>query len=253
MTSMDLKTIRKMSSSDQKKMTKDALLNAIMESCNDGDDDIATEIRKLRVAQEQNTAEMKNLREGQEASGKKLDAVLDKFETMESTISDLRRENLELKMRLDEIDARTDTEKNEVSVIMSGLTQESNESPASLREKVDQVIESLGEEASGLRAADIARMKKGKRNKPGLVKITLNSKEEKITLLRAKRKLENTAFKDIRIWGSRPLAERIASQNFRSLLKAVPGGENKYFVSANGRILEKRGNSGNTSGDGVTA
>ena len=56
---MDLKTTRKMSSSDQKKMTKDALLNAIMESCKD--DDIATEITKLRVAQEQNRAEKKNL------------------------------------------------------------------------------------------------------------------------------------------------------------------------------------------------
>ena len=111
----------------------------------------------------------------------------------------------------------------------------------------------MGKEASGLRVTDIVRMKTSKRNKPGLVKIALNSKEEKITLLRSKRKLENTAFKDIRIWGSRPLAERIASQNFRSLLKAVPGGENKYFVSANGRILEKKGNNGSTSGNSVPA
>ena len=59
---------------------------------------------------------------------------------MEATLSDLQRENQELKMRLDEIDARTDSGKDETSVIISGLGEESNESPASLHERVDNMI-----------------------------------------------------------------------------------------------------------------
>ena len=110
-------------------------------------------------------------------------------------------------------------------------------------------LEMLGEQVAGLQVVETRRMKSTKQNKPGLVKVAFSSREDKVVILKEKKKLANTGFKDVMIWGSRSLPERIASQNFRFLLKNAVPGSDKFVVSANGRILEKRENRGNQEGE----
>ena len=214
------------------------LINAIMAS-NEGDDAIASEIRGLRQAQEANTNDIKALRQRQEDNSKKIDTFIAKFADMEAQISQLRKENTELKEKFENTFApRPNTENDDVTVIMAGLKEDKPETEEALLTKVAQVVTSLGDSCVGLNVIEAKRMKSHQRDKPGLVKVAFGGKEDKIKALKCKKELLKTPFKEVKIRASQNPKERIANQNFRSLLRTIPGGD-QYYVNANGRVLKK--------------
>ena len=74
-----------------------------------------------------------------------------------------------------------------------------------------------------------------------LVKIELAKKEEKIRVLRNKRKLkesEDDTMKQVFIQSSRTHVERLLELNVKAVLNELPNG-NTYRVTANGRLVKK--------------
>ena len=109
-----------------------------------------------------------------------------------------------------------------------------------LNRKVADLIRELGEEVSDRVTITGARRLPAKyRNKPGVVKISFRNLDEKILVLRNKRKLaESQAFKRVFLKSSKSHAERLIELNARTLLQALPTGKS-YRVDANGRIKSR--------------
>ena len=79
-------------------------------------------------------------------------------------------------------------------------------------------------------------------NKPGLVKIELNTKEDKISVLRAKAVLKHeNDYKKVFVRSSQTHEERLIRYNAQTLLNAIPDGQN-YRITAGGKIVKKDGN-----------
>ena len=83
------------------------------------------------------------------------------------------------------------------------------------------------------------RLTSRKRGDPGLVKVALEGKKQKIEVLRAKKVLRNVdGYERIYINSSKGHVERIQEINTRKLLSMVPGGE-KLKLASNGRLIDK--------------
>ena len=85
-----------------------------------------------------------------------------------------------------------------------------------------------------------------------LVKIELAKKEEKIRVLRNKRKLkesEDDTMKQVFIQSSRTHVERLLELNVKAVLNELPNG-NTYRVTANGRLVKKTGSGDFTNPSG---
>ncbi len=96
----------------------------------------------------------------------------------------------------------------------------------------------VGTISKDVRVAKCLRFR-SRNEKPGLVKIALESKEQKIAILRGKRELLKTAkYKTIRLRSSQTHAERLNELNMRKMLNMIPRGDS-FYVSASGRVLEK--------------
>lgn len=96
-------------------------------------------------------------------------------------------------------------------------------------------------EATGEEDIEVVRATRlGARNgKPGVVKIQVPSKEDKIRLLRGKRNLkESREFKKTYIRSSKSHVERLVDVNFRTILKELPGGD-QYRLTGSGRVIRK--------------
>ena len=75
--------------------------------------------------------------------------------------------------------------------------------------------------------------------KPGVVKVLLSSVQDKVDILKSKRKLkESEAHKRVYIHGSRTPAERILYNNMRAMLRELPNGQ-QYRISGNGKLVRK--------------
>ena len=80
---------------------------------------------------------------------------------------------------------------------------------------------------------------KGRFGKPGLVKISFATLQEKILVLREKRKLrEHDTYKSIFLRSSKSHTERLIELNARTLLNQIPQG-NQFRITSNGRIIKK--------------
>ena len=88
--------------------------------------------------------------------------------------------------------------------------------------------------------APVRAMRMKSRNRyPGLVKIELPTVNDKVTVLRSKKKLADTReYKTVYLRTSESHSQRLAGYNFRKLLQQIPGGNN-FRVAANGRITPK--------------
>ena len=77
-------------------------------------------------------------------------------------------------------------------------------------------------------------------NRPGLVKIEVNSLENKIKLLRKKFSLKDTQdFKNVYLRSSKSHVERLLELNIMKLLDEIPNGKDKYKLTSNGRLVER--------------
>ena len=121
-----------------------------------------------------------------------------------------------------------------------------------LSRKVTDLIHALGEEVSDrVTITGVRRLPAKYRNKPGLVKISFRNLDEKILVLRNKRKLmDSQNFKRVFLKSSKSHAERLIELNARTLLQALPTGKS-YRVDANGRIKSRGVNQERDDTDGI--
>ena len=76
-------------------------------------------------------------------------------------------------------------------------------------------------------------------DKPGLVKVALDSVTYKKTVLGAKQKFNTTSkYKSVWIRTSKTHSERLHQHNLKNVLSSIPGGD-KFVITSNGRLVEK--------------
>ena len=107
------------------------------------------------------------------------------------------------------------------------------------------LISALGEDIlRRSRITDVKRCPDRGTGKPPLLKIALETVEQKVDVLRAKESLKNTReFKNVYLRSSKTHTERILELNAKTLLSQLPNG-NQYRVTANGRIVKKDNRNG---------
>jgi BMFP domain-containing protein YqiC len=127
----------------------------------------------------------------------------------------------------------------EVTIVAVNLNEEQGE-------RLEEKISDLFHEGLGIRDIEPRRFTRlvGRYGKPGIVKIELGCKDDKINILRAKSQLKHSdEFRRVYLRSSQTHAERLMSLNFREILKEIPNGNN-YRVSGNGKILKKEDGNG---------
>ena len=125
----------------------------------------------------------------------------------------------------------------ETTVIARGLPTQATCGPELLTE-----AKKLVQDVLGLDNVNIARAKRlpSRNGQLGLVKVQLQSLEEKKAVLRAKHKVkEKEGYRNVYIRGSKTHVERLVELNFRTLLDDIPNGHNKYTMTANGRLVKR--------------
>ena len=130
------------------------------------------------------------------------------------------------------------------SVIVINLAQHDGEYTAQLCQESFRDV--LGTAATVVRA----ERTQPRNNKPGLIKCQLASVEEKINVLRNKKKIKDD--EDLRrvfIARMRSHEERLIENNFKAILKELPNG-NQYRFTGSGRLVDKRDEDGATGQGG---
>ena len=115
----------------------------------------------------------------------------------------------------------------ETTLVCYGL----QESP---REDIYEKSQELIDSGLGLPNMQVegAKRLKGYNGKPGVVKITLPTLEAKISALRRKSNLVNTAYRRVYIRSSQSHSDRLMQKNFQTLLKELPCGDMFRMTSA---------------------
>lgn len=121
----------------------------------------------------------------------------------------------------------------ERTIIVSNLKQNQDED---ILETATDLVRCLSDSASVVAAL---RLKSRLNGKPGLVKISFQSTEEKIEVLRRKRDLrEVDVYKSVFLRSSKSHAERLIELNAKTILNQIPSG-NQFRITSNGRIVKK--------------
>jgi hypothetical protein len=103
----------------------------------------------------------------------------------------------------------------------------------------EHIDEELGEKVEPVRYTRL----KSNYDKPGLVKIQLRTKEDKIRVLRSKSNLKNSRLlKKVYLRSSLSYVERTMQNNLRELLKEMPNG-NKFRLTGNGKLVRNEAES----------
>lgn len=123
----------------------------------------------------------------------------------------------------------------EVSLIVSGLQFEEGEN---LMMKIKRLLtEGLQCDPVPTIVAVERMLPKGRG--PGVVKVEMESTQDKVAVLRLKRELkDNETYDNVYVRSAKSHTERLAELNFRALLGAIPAGNN-FFIAANGRVVKR--------------
>lgn len=77
-------------------------------------------------------------------------------------------------------------------------------------------------------------------NKPGLIKVQFDNKQEKIHALRNKMKLKNIPrYQNVYVRSSKDYNERMMEQNMNTLLREIPGARDKLRMTGSGKLVLK--------------
>ena len=122
----------------------------------------------------------------------------------------------------------------DTTVILINLKEDANED---ITKKCNELL------SVGLGIRDIYPVRSqrltGRDGRPGIVKLQLSSKEEKIRVLQQKFELQNTPkFKKVYLRSAQTHEERLIRLNFQTLLEELPGGDN-YRFTGSGRLVRK--------------
>ena len=124
----------------------------------------------------------------------------------------------------------------EVTLIGLGIREVSQEIPLEIAKEIINVELDLPE-VKVVRAIRIEN--RNGNGKPGLMKIELSSREDKITVLNRKKKLlESISFKGVFLRSAQSHVERLIQLNFKTILEEIPSG-NQFRLTGNGRVVRK--------------
>ena len=120
------------------------------------------------------------------------------------------------------------------SVIVLNLVQHDEEDVAALCQDLFRDV--LGTNATVVKAERTRR----RTDKPALIKCQLSNLEEKIEVLRCKKKVRETDdHKNVFIARMKTHEEHLIEGNFKSILKDLPNG-GQYRLTGSGRLVDKR-------------
>lgn len=179
--------------------------------------DISTKIDTLR---EDMYLELANL-------DKKVLKIEERMETLEK----------QSEARLREIEARQPVEEYpvETSVILINFRENASED-------IDAKCTQLIQEDLGLRDIKPVRSIRlqSRNDKPGIVKVQLKTKADKINVLRNKEQLKSSRHhKRVFIRSAQSHEERLMRINMQTLLDELPGGGSQYRFTGSGRLVKK--------------
>ena len=132
----------------------------------------------------------------------------------------------------------------DLTIIASGIPYTESEEILS---KAKSLIAALGCSVSdNVTVTAAARLPSRIPNKPGYVKISFQSLDEKVSVLRNKMKLKDSEqYSQIFLKSSKSHAERLIEQNTRAILRELPHGRN-FRLDANGRVKQRNAGSAPT-------
>ena len=110
---------------------------------------------------------------------------------------------------------------------------------STLPNKVEDILKILSPEIEeNINVVQVKRIP-SRNQKPGLVKVAMDSKASKIAVLRAKSLLKDSEkYSKVYLRSSKTHAERLIEINFKKMLDIIPNGS-QYRVTGNGRVEEK--------------
>ena len=115
---------------------------------------------------------------------------------------------------------------------------------AHLKTNVQEMFEEMDEEnlLTNIEILECKRLgnpEHHSKEKPGLLKVALDSLESKKKVLKMKGNLKNTIlYKNVWLRSSMTHTDRMMQMNFKTLLKCIPQGKD-YRVNANGKVIHK--------------
>ena len=171
----------------------------------------------------------------------RIDTILNTIQSMQSRLDTLEQSNGSTSTQDNSNQARfrpaSNSDDSDISIIASGLPQQNGED---LLRKVKDLIQALGNDVcSKVNVTAATRFRTRFHDRPGLVKITFTSVEDKILVLRNKMKLKDTLlFKHVYLKSCKSHTERLIELNARAILRQLPEGRN-LRVDANGRIQQR--------------
>lgn len=144
-----------------------------------------------------------------------------------------RMDNIETKMN--SIQVRGKPFDPDVSLVIIGLLHTEDED---VEAKVNRLLrEGLGcEPVPKLVAAERVR---ARGRQPGLVKVELETVQDKVTVLRRKFKLKDSdSYGRVFVSSAKSHAERLMEINLRTLLREIPAAKD-YYLASNGRLVQR--------------
>ena len=125
----------------------------------------------------------------------------------------------------------------EMSVIVSGLPYIHGED---LMQKAQDLVNALGNDVThNVNITNTVRYRTRYLDRPGPVKVTFRTVQEKVAVLRNKMQLKNIEeYQEVYVKSCKSHAERLIEINARTLLRQMPNGRD-FRVDANGRIQRR--------------
>lgn len=181
-----------------------------------------TELKKLKLSLTKTIeTEVKKL---QTYVDQEIARVVTRIETVETKIQEMQLKQEE-----------SDKFSTDVTIVVSGLPFDDEENIA---EKVDDLIR-RGALVPGIRIVRAIRLPTNNL-RPGLIKVQLQSVQDKIRVLQAKSNVKNCEeYRRVFIRSSKTHTERVNEQNIQKLLQMIPEG-NKYRLTSNGKLIPRQ-------------
>lgn len=154
---------------------------------------------------------------------------------LEVSIMSSRMEDIELKMGKNQV--RGKPFDPDVSLVIVGLPHTEEED---VQAKVRHL---LGE---GMRCDPVPKLvaverMRARGPKPGLVRVELETVQDKVAVLRRKAKLKDSdSYGRVFVSSAKSYAERLMEINLRTLISEIPAAKG-YFVAGNGRLVKRTG------------
>ena len=236
---------------------KKALRSNTKEAAAATNDPVMEELRKLNKKMEETRSSLEKKMEQMGSSlEKKIDGKINSLrdsmvELIKQNQDDMRAElqskhseilaNVDLETRIDQVEANFNKKVKrsefdpDVSIIISGLLFEDGEN---LMQRVKTLI------SDGLKCDPVPMITAVERlvprgTGPGVIKVELNTTQEKVAVLRRKRELkDNDTYDKVYIRSAKSHTERLIDLNFRALLDEMPSGKD-FFIAGNGRVVRR--------------